>query len=40
MGIDPNTGLPDYPYYIGLHKNAQGQWTWYNYDLTEFPVGI
>uniref|UniRef100_A0A914EIM4 C-type lectin domain-containing protein n=1 Tax=Acrobeloides nanus TaxID=290746 RepID=A0A914EIM4_9BILA len=26
-------------YYIGLHRNAQKQWVWYNYDGSEFPLG-
>uniref|UniRef100_A0A914C8L9 C-type LECtin n=1 Tax=Acrobeloides nanus TaxID=290746 RepID=A0A914C8L9_9BILA len=38
MGIDPFTGMADYPYYIGLHKNQQGQWTWYDYNKGEFPL--
>ena len=28
----------NYPFYLGLHKNNNSQWTWWNYDLTEFPV--
>jgi hypothetical protein len=25
-------------YYFGLHKNTQGQWSWYDFDGSEFPV--
>uniref|UniRef100_A0A914CIS8 C-type lectin domain-containing protein n=1 Tax=Acrobeloides nanus TaxID=290746 RepID=A0A914CIS8_9BILA len=39
MGTDPWTGTPDYPYYFGLHKNNQGQWSFWNYDRSEFPIG-
>uniref|UniRef100_A0A914EI50 C-type lectin n=1 Tax=Acrobeloides nanus TaxID=290746 RepID=A0A914EI50_9BILA len=28
----------NYPFYLGLHKNNNSQWTWWNYDLTEFPA--
>uniref|UniRef100_A0A914CM40 C-type lectin domain-containing protein n=1 Tax=Acrobeloides nanus TaxID=290746 RepID=A0A914CM40_9BILA len=28
----------DHDYYIGLHKNNQSQWVWYNYDRTEFML--
>uniref|UniRef100_A0A914CDP9 C-type lectin domain-containing protein n=1 Tax=Acrobeloides nanus TaxID=290746 RepID=A0A914CDP9_9BILA len=38
MGIDPFTGLSDYPFYFGLHQNNQSQWSFYNYDTTEFPA--
>uniref|UniRef100_A0A914EHK8 Uncharacterized protein n=1 Tax=Acrobeloides nanus TaxID=290746 RepID=A0A914EHK8_9BILA len=31
-------GQSEYPFYIGLHKNQQGQWSWYDYDRTDFPV--
>uniref|UniRef100_A0A914E4R4 C-type lectin n=1 Tax=Acrobeloides nanus TaxID=290746 RepID=A0A914E4R4_9BILA len=31
-------GGKNYPFYLGLHKNNNSQWTWWNYDLTEFPA--
>uniref|UniRef100_A0A914C9Q8 C-type lectin domain-containing protein n=1 Tax=Acrobeloides nanus TaxID=290746 RepID=A0A914C9Q8_9BILA len=34
----PLTSLVGYPYYIGLHANQQGQWTWYDYNKSEFPL--
>uniref|UniRef100_A0A914BYL8 C-type lectin domain-containing protein n=1 Tax=Acrobeloides nanus TaxID=290746 RepID=A0A914BYL8_9BILA len=30
--------ISDYPFYLGLHKNKNSQWVWYDYDLTEFPL--
>uniref|UniRef100_A0A914CPR9 C-type lectin domain-containing protein n=1 Tax=Acrobeloides nanus TaxID=290746 RepID=A0A914CPR9_9BILA len=44
--IDYNTGVfgnieePEfsYPFFTGLHKNKQNVWSWYDYDLNEFPL--
>lgn len=33
---DSKVGTNDYS--IGLHRNSQGKWMWYDYDSTEFPV--
>uniref|UniRef100_A0A914EK67 C-type lectin domain-containing protein n=1 Tax=Acrobeloides nanus TaxID=290746 RepID=A0A914EK67_9BILA len=40
QGYDINADGPITSRYVynGLHKNSQGTWVWYNYDLSEFPI--
>lgn len=27
-------------YYIGLHRSPTGQWVWWDYDGSEYPVSL